>query len=141
MVNGTNGDDVSVEGIKFVSNLAHRGAKAEFHIESLGNEDDLSVNSKIFMMSARSFEDRGSVGEVCDNLVISVRHMLQDECLEGAIIDLPNLVTFQVRDDVRLGEQALQPVRKSLLVCEEFHPMAPFIPVGFGLIKNKISQP
>ena len=36
VVNETDGNDVSIKGIKLVSDLAHRGARVEFHIECFG---------------------------------------------------------------------------------------------------------
>jgi hypothetical protein len=71
IINRANGDNAGMKGIKLVSHLAYRGARVEFHIECLGNEDDLGVNPKIFMASAKSFEYKSGIREVCNNLVIS----------------------------------------------------------------------
>jgi hypothetical protein len=45
--------------------------------------------------------------------------VLEDECLQGAIVGFPDLMTFRIGGDVGLIERSIKPVGKSMVISEK----------------------
>src|SRR6266851_5792106 len=80
-------------------------------------------------------------GQVQNSTVIQLRDAGVDEATEGAIICFPNFMHFGVENSIRMGEGAFEPPCKTQAIGLAIELKAPFLPVGFGKIKVKISQP
>jgi hypothetical protein len=141
VVQGGDGNNSSVEGIDFVDHLAHRGTWTETEIESFGNEDDLCMDAVVLVMFAKSLENSGGVRKIGDGIVVGARYVLKHESFEGSTIDLPNAMTFRVGSDVRLREEAVDPISESLAVRDECHVNTPVLPVRLGAIEAEIGRP
>ena len=70
-VKRANGKDLRMEGVNLLYDVTHCSAQAEVGVECFGNEGDLSMHAKVFMMLAEGAKDRSSSREVGNDLIIS----------------------------------------------------------------------
>ena len=70
-VERADGKNSGMEQVYLFDDMRHRHARAETSIERFGDEGDLSVGAKVFMVLAKALEDSGGGGEGGNDLVIS----------------------------------------------------------------------
>jgi len=117
-VKRANGKDLRMEGVNLLYDVTHCSAQAEVGVECFGNEGDLSMHAKVFMMLAEGAKDRSSSREVGNDLVISARAVLKHKCLTRSIVGLPSAVALGINSDIRLREGAIKPVCEAMLISD-----------------------
>jgi hypothetical protein len=130
-----------MEGVEFLYDMAHCGARMEVCIESFGNESDLGMCAEILVAFAEGAENRGGSGEIGDNLVVGVQNVLEHECLQGSTVSMPSMMSLGVGRDVRLWEGPIKPFSKAVAISDQHHLEAPFLPIGLRMIEAEIRGP
>jgi len=93
----------SVHGDNFISTVTKGEVWVVAEVEGLFQEDQLGLEFKFFMILAKLIEDKVQCGEVRDGVIVCLRNTFKDEASEGAIVCLPDFVSFCMCDSIGLG--------------------------------------
>jgi len=93
----------SVHGDNFISAITKGEARVVAEVESLFQQDQLCLGTKLFMTLVKFIEDEVRCGEVRDSIVVCLGNAFENEALKGAIVCLPDFMSFRVRGCIGLG--------------------------------------
>ena len=95
--------ELSVHGNNLISAIAKGEVRVVVEVESLFQQDQLCLGTKLFMTLAKFIEDEVRGGKVRDGIVFCLGNVFENEASKGAVICLPDFVSFRMRGCIRLG--------------------------------------
>ena len=94
-----------------------------------------------FVFGSEFLEHEVGSGEVTDKVIISEGDMELDEGSVNLIVVFPDVISVRSDRGVGARKGAIEPRFESSLQCQQGKFTAPFHPIGFSAVKNKIRRP
>ena len=107
VIEGAHGFDSPHQRVEFVPSLCKTSARCEFRSDRLLHEEDLCMTAEFLVAFAQLSEHGAGTCKFAYILVILFRNVLQNECLDGLVIDVPNTIGTGISGFVGGGERAL----------------------------------
>lgn len=113
----------------------------EADVQSFFDEEDLSVQSDLFMTFAKLFVDFMCSAKPAYEIEIDPGNAFQHECPQGTIVDLPDLGASSVECRIGAWNASVQPLCEGLSVDHVTEAEIPIFPIRLAPVEDEVGGP